>query len=315
MKETSSSSLKIKNNSILDLYFELFVSEIEDLLRKGLIKKYIAKEGNLYKLKGRMDFAKQISKNLIHQERFYVNYTHYDVHHLHHCILYKALKLIQQLNSNTHLKSRIGALLLSFPEMEDLTVSSKIFNKITYGRKNSHYKKALEIAKLILLNFHPDVTKGNNNVLALMFDMNSLWEQFVYAILKRKLHYVTVVSQISRNFWESADGEKTQLRPDIVLYNKYDSTSVVLDTKWKNLNGCNPSPEDLRQMYAYHDYFQAQKVALIYPGVKSKVEGFFINSSDTELPPKKCSVIQIDTDQNINIWKENIVSHINDFIG
>lgn len=311
----SSSALKLKSNSILDLYFELFLNEVEYLLYNGLVKQYRKKEGNVTALKGRLQFGQHIQQNLTHQERFYVRHTSYDVEHKIHFILYKTIRLLRQINTNAALISRIGTLLLNFPEMQEIKVSENTFDKIVYNRKTKAYKKSLEIARLLLLQYHPDVSKGRNHVLALMFDMNKLWEQFVYVSLrKHKEVSTTITAQTSKFFWKPQTGYRSKIRPDIVV-NKDRDNCVVLDTKWKNLNGYNPSPDDLRQMYVYHEYYGAKRVALVYPGIESiKQGGTYLHPKTGKEIDKECSIISLSVESKIKQWQKNIYSEFESWL-
>lgn len=313
IKSTSSSNLKIKPNTILDLYFELFIKEVEYLLHNGLVKKYRKKEGNVTALKGSLQFSKHIQQNLIHQERFYVRHSTYDIEHTLHFILYKTIKLLKQINTNNDLHSRIGVLLLHFPEMLDIKVSDATFEKLIYNRKNQHYQKAIEIAKLLLLKYHPDVSKGRNHVLALMFDMNMLWEQFIYVSLKKnKNDYIKIKAQTSKFFWKPENGRRTAMKPDIFI--ETNNGNIVLDTKWKNLNGYNPSPDDLRQMYVYHEYFDATKVALVYPGNNKDSKAGIYLKKDGNHDDKICSVVLINVENEIKEWQIKIREVIKQFV-
>jgi 5-methylcytosine-specific restriction enzyme subunit McrC len=306
----SNSDLQLRTNSILDLYFELFIRELEYLFRRGLVKKYRRIEGNSPALKGSIHFAKHINLNLVHQERFYVNHYTYDKQHDIHAILYKALKLLKNINTNTLLDSRIGALLLDFPDLYDIKITESLFSRISLDRKTEPYNSALEIARLILLNYHPDVRKGNNNVLALMFDMNKLWEKFVYVSLRKfKSKDVTITAQHAKNFWKPTVGANSKIKPDIIL-NRNTGECMVLDTKWKNLNGYNPSPEDLRQMFVYMKYYKAKRVALIYPGEESrnrsgKYYDHYALDANT-LSNNICGVISIEVETDIKKWQKSI---------
>jgi 5-methylcytosine-specific restriction enzyme subunit McrC len=303
----STSSLKVKPNSILDLYFGLFVKEVEYLIRNGLIKKYRTTEGNVTALKGSLQFGKHIQENLVHQERFYVKYTTYDAIHKIHSILYQTICLLQKVNTNVDLHSRIGALSLHFPEMPELKVRESSFNFDFNNRKLRDYRKAIEIAKLLLLQYHPDLRTGRNNVLALMFDMNLLWEQFVYRSLSKHGEVGTkIATQVTKSFWRPEVGYRSKIRPDIVV-TKDSVGCFVLDTKWKNLNGYNPSLQDLRQMFVYHEYYGAKKVALVYPGTSTnRVNGSYLHPVSGKDVDKKCSVISLNVESKVKDWQISI---------
>lgn len=313
----SSSDLSLRSNSILDLYFELFIKDVEHLMHRGLVKKYRKTESNRTSLKGSIQFAKHIRQNIVHQERFYVKYTTYDKEHHIHAILFKTLKLLSFINTNTQLNSRLGSLLLDFPELGDIKITDSVFDKIVFDRKTEPYRNALEIAKLILLNYHPDVNRGTNNVLALMFDMNLLWEQFVYVSLrKHKGNSTSIAAQNTKSFWKPLSGYRSKMKPDIVL-NKETKNCLVLDTKWKSLNGYNPSPEDLRQMFVYMKYYGAKKVALVYPGtVNRNQSGLFYDHTaydSKNLSDEECSVISIEVEKDLKLWQKQISESINNW--
>lgn len=312
IRSTSNADLKVKPNTILDLYFELLIKEVAYLVHGGLIKKYVGKQGNQTALKGNLVFSKHIQKNLTHQEKFYTRYSTYDVVHPLNQVLYKAITLLKRINTNPSLQSSISALILNFPEMPDLQISEAFFNKIIFNRKTQVYRKAIEIAKMILLQYHPDVNQGKNDVLALMFDMNKLWEQFVYVSLKKhKLPNYSITTQSSKSFWKPVGGRKTIMKPDIVIH-KGDNEYLVLDTKWKNINGYNPSSDDLRQLYVYYHYYHAKKVALVYPGNFENRNGLYYEIDGT-LSEKVCSVIALEENINIRAWQNDIFRKIEDW--
>lgn len=303
IKATSSSNLKIKNNSVLDLYFELFLNEVEYLLHKGLVKKYRKTEGNLHALKGSINFSKQISKNITHKERFYTRYTTYDVEHILHIILFKAIEVLKRMNSNSVLIGRINALSLNFPEMPNQKITEKDFDKLVLNRKTIEYKKAIEIARLILLQYHPDLSKGKNDVLALMFDMNKLWEQFVLISLKKN-RKLNVEGQNSKYFWKPEGGNRRTIRPDITLVSG--NERFVLDTKWKMVDK-KPSIEDIRQMYAYHHYYSAKKVALFYPGSSRYTKGQFVEiEQQNKLSEMECGLLFTKYNDSVKNWQVKI---------
>jgi len=266
---TSMSFVNIKQLTALEAYLMLFLQEAEMLMRQGLVKKYRTHTGNQTSLKGRLLLQEHVTKNMVHAERFYVAHQTYDRNNIYNCILKKALDCINGLIVSAPVKSKCNSLLLDFPECNVVTVTEKLFSGLRFDRKTDRYRTAIELARIILLNYHPDMQGGGNNILAIMVDMNQLWENYVYNVLKRasleQEVSCSVYAQQKAPFWEHPSGRTLKLKPDIIFEytDNIGVKKVVLDTKWKYES--DPRVEDVRQMYAYHHYFISDENYLIYP--------------------------------------------------
>ena len=309
---TGTTNLRLRSNSVLDLYFELFISEVEQLSHQGLIKQYRQYEENRSSLKGKLHFSKQIQQNLIHKERFYVKNQTYDSNNIFNQIIYAALSLIKKINISPYLSSRIGVILLAFPEMSAIKVNEVTFSRLKFNRKTEPYKEAINIARLILLNYHPDLSNGQNNVLALMFDMNVLWEKFVLLSLKKNAPAdFDIRGKIKKTFWENDSKQKVGMEPDIVI--EKGEKTYILDTKWKMLRSNRPDDDDLKQMYVYTKYFNSSYTALVYPDdlIVQNNGSFYYEYSDTKYYP--CSIIKLkvpENSSNLILWQKEISQEI-----
>lgn len=253
---------------LLDIYFEWFLNETQLLIRQGLIKRYRTKKGNVKALKGKLEFATHLNRNLIHKERFYTAHQVYDYDHQIHQILALALDIISQFSSGTYLYSKCKRVQAEFPDVAYISTNANTFDKLVSNRKTKPYETALEIARLIILNFAPNISSGKEKMLALLFDMNSLWEEYVLTKLKSvHIDGLIVKGQESKPFWS-----RIKIRPDIVL--KKDNKTYIIDTKWKNIGGNKPSTNDLRQMYVYNKYWNSFRALLLYPSNSTKEPNF-----------------------------------------
>jgi 5-methylcytosine-specific restriction enzyme subunit McrC len=196
-----------------------------------------------------------------------VRHTVYNKNHLLHQILYETILAIEALNTSPLLADRIGRVLLHFPEVNRLKVNEVTFKKLKKNCKNAPYQLALQIAELILLNYRPDIKSGSRDLLAIMFDMNVLWEEYVYQVLRKYARSyrqnLTVLGQRKKEFWN-----RMHLKPDVIIETEHGR--YILDTKWKLVTNSRPDDGDIKQMFSYNHLWKAKRSILLYPGESGK---------------------------------------------
>lgn len=350
VQTTSPANLQWKPNVLLNIFLKKFLDEVAVLLNRGLIKTYRKTDGNRTALKGKLLFNKQIAYNCVHQERFYVRYTTYDYNHILNRIIRQALLAIRDITNSSDIKGRATSTLFNFPELDEIAVTPELFSRLIFDRKSEDYRTVIKLAEMILLNYSPDLHHGNNHVWTLMFDMNKLWEEFVFVTLRRKLTDYHVEEQDPRAFWKRTDPNRSKtktVRADIVISNE--KGRFVLDTKWKtpydkdSSGTVDISDADLHQMYVYSHIYKKDKgknseekevkrVALLYPrchDTDEDITGAFVDnnagcdmiflpgvSGKSEFRPvefQNNDERKVDW-QKCRDWQNQIVAHIKDWI-
>ncbi len=350
VQTTAPANLQWRPNVLLNIFLKKFLDEVAVLLNRGLVKTYRKTDGNRTALKGKLLFNKQIAVNCVHQELFYVRYTTYDYNHILNRIIRQALLAICDITNSSDIKGRATSTLFNFPELDEIAVTPELFSRLIFDRKSEDYRAVIKLAEMILLNYSPDLHHGNNHVWTLMFDMNKLWEEFVFVTLRRKMTDYHVEEQDSRNFWEGTDFNRSKtkkVRADIVI--STNDGRFVLDTKWKtpydkdSSGTVDISDEDLHQMYVYSHIYKKDKrknseekevkrVALLYPrchDTNEDITGAFVDnnvgcdmiflpgvSGKSESRPvefQNNDERKVDW-QKCRDWQNQIVAHIKDWI-
>jgi len=263
----SAANLASAPHRMLDIFLAAFVREAEQVFRSGLVKHYHAAEGNRSALKGQLLFSQHLTQNLLHKERFFTRHQVYDRVHQLNCLLRMALQRAADLAYGAALAARARTLLLHWPEVPEVPVPEE---RPMLNRKTQHYGSALDLGLLVLRAHSPSLQRGKNQALALLFDMNSLFEEYVESLLRREAKATSclVHPQKERQFWATI-----KARPDIVVTILPSSTDLtpprtcIIDMKWKVPKRGKPTSDDIRQVYAYCHLWGAKHGLLLYPWV------------------------------------------------
>ena len=246
---------------LLEIYLVMFLDELSYLLKRGLIKAYRKETSNTLALKGKLELATHLTKNIVHKERFYTTHQVYDHNVLLHQIILFALNIVKQISKNSDLRSKANRLALLFPEIQEVAINQDHFNKLKLNRKTTYYSKIIEISKVIIGNYSPNISSGRNKMLALLFNMDYLWEEYIFQSLRKQQDQYGY--RVSRESMPLFTTEAYSLKPDIIL--RKGDEIYVLDAKWKRPKEFKANQQDLRQIYTYCRFWKAKQGVLIYP--------------------------------------------------
>ena len=276
-KSSNLASLKTQNLPLLEIFISMFLCELEALVKKGIKSDYVALEENLNFLKGKLNINEQIKRNSIHKERFYVGYSEFLSDIKINRIIKTTLKFLYKKSNSSINQQKIRELLFIFDEVSECEDYKNFFAKLVINRQVKHYEQTLLWCNIFLLNNSFTPHKGDDLALALLFDMNALFESYVGNFIKKSFPG-TILQHSEKHLVEYPKSFK--LRPDIFLESKF-----IADTKWKIISSSNDiSQADLYQLYAYGKKHPCDgKLYIIYPKIDGIKQEFMKFGYDDEM--------------------------------
>ena len=270
-KNLQSTSVNVEKMNIFDVFIRMFIDEVFFIVKRGLKCSYETIEENTTFFKGKMLFSQQIKFNHTHKERSYVAYDAFNVNRPENRLLKATLQYLYPRSASSKNRNDIKILLNSFAEVDASADYKSDFAKYIPDRNVKDYSTALLWSRVFLMGKSFTSFAGSEVAMALLFPMETLFESYIAALLKKKLGYADFAVSVQDKTYHLFDepGKKFLMRPDIVVKRKADGAVFILDTKWKILADSKTnygiSQADMYQMYAYQKKYGANHVTLVYP--------------------------------------------------
>lgn len=274
-KVYNNANLKTTNTNIYEIFITMYINQVLRLVKYGIKSDYVRVEENQNFIKGKLLFNEQIKYNLIHSERFFIEYDEFLVDRPENKLIKTTLLKLLKLSGSNENINLIRRLLLYFENVNVSLNIDKDFSLVKNDRNMKDYETILIWTKVFLRNQSFISFEGNTGALTLLFPMNTIFESYVAQRLKAIFANDNSKIEIScqdrgKYLLQENDRKLFSLRPDIVV--KKDKV-IIMDTKWKRLinnqrENYGISQADMYQMYAYSKEYDSSEVYVLYPYVK-----------------------------------------------
>ena len=262
--------LKIDKMNLYEIFINMYLQEVQKLLKQGIISSYTTKDDNLNCYKGKLLVGEHIKNNIVHRERFYVSYDEFHPDIPENKIVKATLEKLQKITTSAENSKKIKQLLIYFELVKPSINYEKDFSKININRNTKKYELLIQWSKVFLMNKSFTTFAGTTSSRALMFPMEAVYESYVSKKMKKIFeHNGWEVSCQDKGYYLFEEPRRQfALRPDIVIRKNH--RTIILDAKWKRL--CNNeyknygiSQSDMYQMYAYSKKYNTPEIWLLYP--------------------------------------------------
>lgn len=263
-----------QRHDLLEILIRLFCDRLFEAVHRGLSRRYVGCEEDLAALRGRLDVKRQFTVLASSPQKLACRYEDLSADIPLNQIMKAAVTRLLAIARADENQRRLAELALTFADVSAVPVAVLPWDRVVLDRTNSAWTALLNMAKLLLGERFQTTSSGEGRGFSLMFEMNTLFEEYIGRTLRRALvgTGLEVRLQGPRDFVLIADDHTRRFatRPDIVV-SRNGKPLLIIDTKWKRLKGAIDDPKrgvgqaDVYQMMAYAHVYQCKRLMLLYP--------------------------------------------------
>lgn len=255
------------DDNVLNLLVYLFPCLLQKALMQGLYKEYQTFHKNDENVRGVIELSRYIKENIPFEGKIAYKTREYSYDNT-------TTELIRHTIEFISAKKDIAGILTSSQENREAVKiiktatpryiageRQKVIAAALKSKRHPYFTQYIPLQKLciqILLNKKIRLSRKQNRIYGLLFDISWLWEQYLATILKQ----VGFKHPDNRKGTGSIAVLKNNLGRFVPDFYKED---FVLDAKYKSLDKHNPPSDDLSQVIAYMHILSIDKGGYIYP--------------------------------------------------
>lgn len=184
-KVFSDANLKVEKMNLYEIFINMYLQEVRNLVKHGIKSSYVNQEDNLKFYKGKLLTNKHIKTNMVHKERFYVSYDEFHPNRSENRLIKSTLLKLQHLTTSAKNSKDIKQLLTAFELVDISTNYTKDFSNIIIDRNTKDYDMLMKWSRVFLLNKSFSTFSGDSKSRALLFPMEKVYESYVAKYMKK----------------------------------------------------------------------------------------------------------------------------------
>ena len=310
IKTNDNAKLATEKNPFIEILIREFATSLFESLKRLTPKRYIREEENLNYLKGKIKFSENIRYNCTNQAKFYCEYDEFSENNLLNQLFLFVSTCLYNISNSSYNKKTLKFIINYYSDISFVRFDKFKARKIKLTRNQELFKKPFKLAKMFVEQTSVDLSKNKFENITLVWDMNKLFEEFIFELIKRKIPECEAIAQKPKRLLKRENVTRRDTKVDILVQ----KPGVIIDTKYKKFKNFDDiSSADIYQVTTYCLLHKYHRAILLYPQFENEepdIKNYHLNNDGDQYRIDFCTINLKYNDLKNEQTQKNIVDKL-----